>query len=370
MRLKSAIMVATLVLAYTSQAEAQTKQEFLRHFDKYQYLYSGDKSNSSLKNKEDALKSLYRSAEKGDQQARLELGLYYIFEDIREETTPKKGVSYVLQAANSGHQLSRIHACLALARGWNGSPDWALVKSTCNFPEAFSEFPDVEAAYAEGLLETAKTSEDYKLAGKHIMAAVQNKSAYVRFVSAKALLLQQSRDSEKEAFLLFQQAALYGIPDAMAFLADYYLNGIVVEKDEYEAERLYHLASISGAPYAIAWRKGPRSSAKEEYDRSKEENKDSKTGKSITSAIGKNSRMSALRESYSNHTPVYIKFTVSCRVQQSGLDNCITYNYRPTTYMAYSLIFETTEAYKSINIKLDDPIDIKHHQLNHVFITE
>ncbi len=374
--LKIALSAPALALAFSSpQAQAQDILETLKHFKYYEALYKtyGKDSNTSKRDK--ALAELKEMADKGDSMAKVELGLYHITHN--NQKVPVEGAKLILEAAQTGHPVAQIHACLVSAKGWAGTQNWTAIATLCNQPKSFKHHPDVEAAYAEALLETAQTKSDVERYMAHLKNAANAQSPYARYVLGKVILNSDIRNKESQALDLFKQAARFGVPDAITYVAEFYAEGIAVEKDSFEAERLFDAAATAGAPFAIEWRKGPRTDQKQAYDDyEKSEEADLNFQKSQDQLNKFNTYAAyrkfseSVRELYAEKVTYYKSFEISCRVKQKAFSNCVTFKYGPINYMMNNYILLATNAMEST--ELDKEIDPKHraYKMRFVMATE
>lgn len=304
---------------FSTPAQAQDILETLKHFKYYEALYKTYGKDSKTTKRDKALAELKDKANEGDAMAKVELGLYHITHN--NQKVPIEGAKLILEAAQTGHPVARIHACLVSAKGWAGAQNWAAIATLCDQPKHFKDHPDVEAAYAEALLETAKTKPDVDRYMLHLKKAADAKSPYARYVLGKAVLKSDLNNKETQAFNYFKQAALFGVPDAIAYVAEFYAEGIAVEKDSFEAERLFDAAAHAGAPYAIEWRKGPRTDQKKAYDdyANSEDNElnshEEGQLKKFNTFAAHRKFSESVREIYDETAIYYKSFFISCRVK-------------------------------------------------------
>jgi len=159
-----------------------------------------------------ALEWFRKSAEQGFAMAQLELGLCY-YEGNGVEQSYKEAVKWYRQSAEQGYSYGEHCLGVCYERG-EGVPQ-----------------SDTEAA--KWYLSAAKKGNMYSMYNL-------------------ALFYENNGDTSK-AFEIFMELANKGVPDAQCNVADYYRQGVGVEKNMKEAIKWYKQAASNGSERAVGW---------------------------------------------------------------------------------------------------------------------
>lgn len=155
-----------------------------------------------------------KSAEQGFAMAQLELGLCY-YEGNGVEKSYDDAVKWYRRSAEQGYSYGEHYLGVCYERG-EGVPQ-----------------SDTEAA-------------------KWYMSAAKKGNMYSMY--NLALFYENNGDTSK-AFEIFMELANKGVPDAQCNVADYYRQGICVNKDIGMAIKWYKQAAMNGSKRAVGWLK-------------------------------------------------------------------------------------------------------------------